>query len=150
MKTWTPLSIVHYQLSFAPIQSPTPTNFQLHDLHSSFKSQPNCSNKPAPSPKPTQKFISIELQTSNTINLQINKTHPNIETNNRHRTFNAFKSSRWTTILYFGVFYHHELGLLLSLHPHPHIHRKCLTLALHQKYLTSFHRISLKECMRME
>jgi hypothetical protein len=38
-----------------------------------------------------QKFIFIELQTSNTVNLQINKTHQNIKMNNKQRIFGAFK-----------------------------------------------------------
>jgi len=47
--------------------------------------------QPPPSPKPTQKFIFIELQTSNTTNLQTNKTHQNIKMNNKQQIFGALK-----------------------------------------------------------
>ncbi len=55
IKTQTFLFIVHYELSFASIQSLAPTSLQLCDPHSSFKNQPNCNNKLIPSRKPTQK-----------------------------------------------------------------------------------------------
>jgi hypothetical protein len=61
------------------------------DLHGSLKSHPSGNSEPTPSPKPIRKLISIELQTSNTINLQTNKTHQNTKTNNGHHTFSALK-----------------------------------------------------------
>ncbi len=57
-------------------------NFSQCDPHSSFKSQFICSNKPTPSPKPMHKFIFIELQTSNTINLQTKHNKTNKQTTN--------------------------------------------------------------------
>jgi hypothetical protein len=78
-------------LPLVSITFPTITSLVQHDLHGSFKNHPSCNSIPTPSLKPTQKPITIELQTSNTTNLQTNKTHQNIETNNKHWTFGALK-----------------------------------------------------------
>jgi hypothetical protein len=77
----------------------------------------------------------LNCKFSNTINMQTNKTHPNIKMNNIHRTFGALKNSWSIDVMYLGVFSHHELGLLLSFHPHPHphTHKKCLAIVLHHK-----------------
>jgi hypothetical protein len=97
-------------LFFGSITFPTPTNLVQHDLHGSLKSHPNGNNKPVPSPKPIRKFISIELQISNT-------TKPA----NKQCTSNFLHpQNSWTIVRYFDILCHHELRLLPSFHPHPH------------------------------